>query len=130
MISDSLTIKLPRPVRYPLPRVSSRSCFVARQEEQSRRTYVDGQEPCVVGEPSAPAAVAIDHGAIITSVGEVAYEWRLDTDAISWGANLGEVLPLGDQATIASGRGFAQWVETSSGRSRADAVSDASRVEQ
>jgi len=101
---------------------------VARQEEQTRRAYVDGQEPCLVGEPSAPAAVAIDHGAIITSVGEVAYEWRLDTDAISWGANVGEV--LGDPSAIASGRAFAQWVEPTSGRSRADAVGQSSVVDQ
>src|SRR5215470_19033879 len=90
------------------------------------RPYVDGQEPCVVGEP--PAAVAIDHGAIITSVGEVAYEWRLDTDAISWGANVGQV--LGDPSAIVTGRGFAQWIEPTSGRSRADAVGQSSVVDQ
>jgi diguanylate cyclase (GGDEF)-like protein len=99
-----------------------------RDQTAGMRTYVDGQEPCVVGEPPAPAAVAIDHGAIITSVGEVAYEWRLDTDAISWGANVGEV--LGDPAAIATGRGFAQWVEPRSGRSRADAVGHSSMVDR
>jgi diguanylate cyclase (GGDEF)-like protein len=94
------------------------------------RRYVDGQEPCVVGEPSPSAPVAIDHGAIITSVGEAAYEWRLDTDAIVWGANVGDVLPLGDLDAIATGCGFAQRVEPNSGRSRADAVSRASAVDQ
>jgi len=94
------------------------------------RPYVDGQEPCVVGEPSPSNPVAIDHGAIITSVGEVAYEWRLDTDAIVWGANVGEVLPLGGLDAIATGRGFAQCVEPDSGRSRAEAVSHASAVDQ
>src|SRR5215468_2417896 len=92
------------------------------------RPYVDGQEPCVVGEPSGAAAVAIDHGAIITSVGEVAYEWRLDTDAISWGANVDEVLD--DSVAIATGRDFAQWVEPNSGRSRTDVVGHASVVDQ
>jgi diguanylate cyclase (GGDEF)-like protein len=99
-----------------------------RDQTAGMRPYVDGQEPCVVGEPSAPAAVTIDHGAIITSVGEVAYEWRLDTDAISWGANVGEV--LGDSAAIATGRGFTQWVEPNSGRSRANVVGHASAVDQ
>jgi len=93
------------------------------------RPYVDGQEPCVVGEPSASVAVGIDHGAIITSVGEVAYEWRLDNDAIVWGANVGEILPLGDLEAISTGRGFAQCVEPSSGRTRSDAVSHASVVD-
>ncbi len=55
-----------------------------------------GRNPASCGEPSPSAPVAIDHGAIFTSVGEVAYEWRLDTDAIVWGANVGDVLPLGD----------------------------------
>jgi diguanylate cyclase (GGDEF)-like protein len=84
------------------------------------RAYVDGREPCVLGKTSE--AAAIDPSAIISSVGEVAYEWRLDTDAITWGTNVGAVLPIADPATIATGRGFAQWVEPSSGPSRADAV--------
>jgi diguanylate cyclase (GGDEF)-like protein len=99
------------------------------EQTDGMRPYVDGQEPCMVGEPSAPVAVTIDHGAIITSVGEVAYEWRLDTDAIAWGANVGEVLPLGDLDAITTGRGFAQCVEPGSGRSRTDAVSHASVVD-
>jgi len=46
----------------------------------------------VVGEPSAPPLSPSIMAPFITSVGEVAYEWRVDTDAISWGANVGEVL--------------------------------------
>ena len=103
--------------------------MVTSEQTDGMRPYVDGQEPCVVGEPSPTNPVAIDHGAIITSVGEVAYEWRLDTDAIVWGANAGEVLPLGDLGAIATGRGFAQWVEPGSGRTRTEAVSHASVVE-
>jgi diguanylate cyclase (GGDEF)-like protein len=86
------------------------------------RAYVDGQEPCVLGEPSAPEPAVIDPSAIISSVGEVAYEWRLDTDAITWGANAAAVLPIPDPSVIATGRGFAQWIEPGSGSSRADAV--------
>ena len=92
------------------------------QTAAGTRAYVDGQEPCVVGGPATPDPVAIDPSAIITSVGEVAYEWRLDTDTIAWGTNAGTVLPIGDLAAIATGRGFAQWVEANSGLSRADAV--------
>ena len=91
-------------------------------QEQTRRAYVDGQEPCVLGEPSAPDAAVINPSAIISSVGEVAYEWRLDTDAITWGANAAAVLPIPDPSVIATGRCFAQWVEPGSGSSRADAV--------
>src|SRR5262245_19326708 len=110
----------------PSPRPASCGVVVATSDQiDGMRPYVDGQEPYVVGEPSPSAPVAIDHGAIITSVGEVAYEWRLDTDAIAWGANVGEVLPFGDPDAIASGRGFAQCVEPNSGRSRADVVGHA-----
>jgi diguanylate cyclase (GGDEF)-like protein len=95
---------------------------VARQHQTAgTRAYVDGQEPCLVGESSDPVG-AIDPNAIIASVGEVAYVWRLDTDAITWGPNIGAVLAIHDPAAIASGRAFADLVDPNSGPSRADAV--------
>jgi len=78
---------------------------VASQDQTAgTRAYVDGQEPSMVGEPSVLDPAAIDPGAIMSSVGEVAYEWRLDTDTIAWGTNVGAVLPIRDAAAIASGR--------------------------
>src|SRR5262245_60371794 len=118
MISDSLIIKSPRPCS--LPRVLHGVVVASQKRTGGARAYVDGQEPCVLGK--AFEAAGIDPSAIISSVGEVAYEWRLDTDAITWGGNVGAVLPIHDPTAIATGRSFAQWVVSSSGASRADAV--------
>ena len=86
------------------------------------RPYVDGQEPCLVGGPAMPAGSPIDAQEIFASVGEVAYQWRLDTDAIAWGPNAGDVLSIRDRAAIATGRGFGALIDPNSGLARSDAV--------
>ena len=67
-----------------------------------------------------------DTDEILTSIGEAAYEWRLDTDALTWSANAAAVLgvAVGD---ISSGRRFAQLVDAKDGQSRHDAVVQASQ---
>jgi len=98
------------------------------------RAYVDGQEPCLVGDAPAPeetdAGGAIDPNEIFASVGEVVYEWRLDTDAIAWGPNVCDVLAIRDLAAIATGRGFAELVDPKSGRSRHEAVTRATAKDE
>ena len=92
------------------------------------RAYVDGQQPCLVGEAAAAKADrggAIDPDEIFASVGEVAYQWRLDTDALIWGPNAADVLAIRDPAAIATGRGFAELVDPNSGPSRTEAVARA-----
>jgi diguanylate cyclase (GGDEF)-like protein len=69
-----------------------------------------------IDQPAIP-----DAAAIAASIGEVAYEWHIDTDALSWSANAGAVLGV-DASAIASGRAFAQHVEADAGQSRADIV--------
>jgi diguanylate cyclase (GGDEF)-like protein len=71
-----------------------------------------------------PAAVpgTLDPAQILASVGEVAYAWRLDSDALAWGANVTDVLTGADAAALASGRGYAQLVDPASGASRSDAL--------
>jgi diguanylate cyclase (GGDEF)-like protein len=96
-------------------------------QDRSVRGYVDGQEPCLVGEASAPEetgpdAGGIDPNEIFASVGEVVYEWRLDSDAIAWGANVGDVLAIRDPSAIAFGQGYAALVDPKSGCSRHEAV--------
>jgi diguanylate cyclase (GGDEF)-like protein/PAS domain S-box-containing protein len=59
---------------------------------------------------------------ILTAVGEVAYEWHLDTDALIWSGNAADVLGVADLAEIASGRAFAQRVEAQPGQNRFEAV--------
>ena len=65
---------------------------------------------------------ALDVGQILASVGEVAYDWHIDTDALFWSANVKDVLLVGDPETISSGRGYAQLLEADNGQARFEAV--------
>ncbi len=82
-----------------------------------RGGHVDGEAPCPIEVP-----VVLDSGEILASVGEVPYAWRIDSDVIAWGANAGTVLSGLDMAAAASGRGYGQLIEPSSGLTRFDAV--------
>jgi len=98
---------------------------VAKQNQTADGGGVDraGSEPA--GQASAPAAGAdtrLDADDIFRSIGEVPYDWRLDSDALRWGPNAGRVLGIPDLGTIASGRSFAQLVDPKSGPTRSDAV--------
>jgi len=65
----------------------------------------------------------LDAGEILNSIGEAAYEWRLDTDALTWSGNAAAVLGLTDTAQIASGKAYALRTDASGGgQSRVDAV--------
>jgi len=70
-----------------------------------------------------PAGVP-DAAEVLRSIGEVAYEWRLDTDALHWSSNAPALLGV-TIANIASGRSFAQMVDAKDGQSRHDAVNQA-----
>jgi diguanylate cyclase (GGDEF)-like protein len=69
-----------------------------------------------------PVECAIDPQEIFASVGEVAYEWRLDTGAIAWGPNAADVLAVHDGEAIATARGYDALVDGKGGRTRSDAV--------
>ena len=95
----------------------------------ARRGHVDGQPPGPVGEPAAPKAgvhvmgdPTLDPDEIFASVGEVPYEWRIDSDALVWGPNAGAVLAVADPAVLCEGRSFAQLIDPKSGPTRFDAV--------
>jgi len=60
-----------------------------------------------------------DAGEILQAVGDAAYEWRLDTDTLSWSGNAATV--LGDRE-IGTGRAYAQHVEAQDGQSRLDVI--------
>jgi diguanylate cyclase (GGDEF)-like protein len=59
---------------------------------------------------------------ILASVGEVAYDWRIDTDELLWSANAGRVLLIADIAAISTGRAFAQRLEADNAQARFDVV--------
>ena len=73
-----------------------------------------------------PAAVP-DATGILRSIGDVVYEWRLDTDALQWSDNAAAVLGIADTADIANGRSFAQRIEAEDGQSRLDAITQSGR---
>jgi hypothetical protein len=81
------------------------------------------------GAPAPPAAGVLDPAvlnpyAIFAAIGEIPYEWRIDTDALAWGPNLHAVLAPADPATCAgagleSGRSFAGLIDPPGARSDA-----------
>ncbi len=75
-----------------------------------------------------PASVSPDAAAILEFVGEAAYEWRLDSDVLTWTPNAGAVLGV-DMATVANGRAFAQRVDADEGLSRIDALEQANETD-
>jgi diguanylate cyclase (GGDEF)-like protein len=68
------------------------------------------------------SAAQLDAGQILNSVGEVAYDWRIDTDLLLWGANAADVLLVRDSAMISTGRGYAQILKAENAQARFDAV--------
>jgi diguanylate cyclase (GGDEF)-like protein len=68
-----------------------------------------------------PPADLPDAAEVLRSVGEAAYEWRLDSDVLTWSANAGAVLGI-DAGEVALGRAYAQRVQADAGQSRAEAV--------
>jgi diguanylate cyclase (GGDEF)-like protein len=79
-----------------------------------------------VGSASATGAqqqpLPIDTAQILASVGEVAYDWRVDTDALRWSANAAEILLIPDLAAISSGRAYAQILDADNAQARFDVV--------
>ena len=69
---------------------------------------------------------SLDTAKILRSVGDVAYEWQLDTDALVWAGNAGDVLGI-DPTDIASGEVFARHVDVAGGLSRAEVIQQATR---
>ncbi len=70
----------------------------------------------------APASAPPDTAAILALVGEVAYEWLIDSDELRWGANAGDVLLIRDIAAVSTGRGYAQILDAENAQARFDAV--------
>lgn len=69
---------------------------------------------------------ALDTAKILRSIGDVAYEWQLDTDALVWSGNAGDMLGI-DPADIATGSDFARHVGDAGGLTRADVILQAAR---
>jgi len=63
---------------------------------------------------------------ILRSIGDVAYEWHLDTDALTWSENAVALLGVG-VAELASGHSFARHVDAAGRLTRIDVVQRATQ---
>lgn len=72
--------------------------------------------------PDAAGKAPLDAAEIFASVGEVPYEWDIVSDRLRWGGNAAEVLKIADLDAIATGRGFAQRLDTDNIQTRFDVV--------
>jgi len=66
---------------------------------------------------------ALGAGDILRLVGEAAYEWRLDSDRLSWSPHAARLLGAADASVLETGSGFARCVNAAGGKSRLDAIS-------
>jgi diguanylate cyclase (GGDEF)-like protein len=95
----------------------------ARALGKDERTSSDG--PHALNRRAAVPAP--DSAAILTSVGEAAYEWDLGSDALAWSPNACEVLAAPNAGVIATGRLFARLLAPDNLMTRFDAVMQSSR---
>lgn len=68
----------------------------------------------------------VDPKDVLSSIGEVVYTWDLVTDDLRWGPNAADILGAASAEALSKGLGFARLVEPGAGRSRYDAIMDAS----
>jgi len=74
------------------------------------------------GGPTSPSPGTPDAAQILRSIGEVAYEWHIASDALWWSDNAAAMLLIGDSAAMASGSGFARFLDPDNAQARFDAV--------
>jgi diguanylate cyclase (GGDEF)-like protein len=63
-----------------------------------------------------------DVAQILASVGEVAYEWHIDTDVVRWSPNVENVLLVRSAELVATGHDYAQLLEAENAQARLEAV--------
>jgi diguanylate cyclase (GGDEF)-like protein len=64
----------------------------------------------------------IDPRIILTSINEVVYDWRLDTDALTWGANARDVMKGAALERISTGRDFAELLDPEAMTNRSEVI--------
>ncbi len=73
--------------------------------------------------PTRQEAALPDPKAILNSIGEVIYDWNLDSDQIVWGPNACDVLGLADIEALSTGRDYGAYLAPESQASRFEAIS-------
>lgn len=97
--------------------------------QRCERVGMRGNAPMGASHGGA-GGVALDPRAILTSIGEVVYDWDLASDRIAWGVNAADVLGVGDLAILSSGRDFALVTEPGSGVTRHEAIVSSGAVDR
>ncbi len=92
-------------------------------ESGPRDSFPTGNAGGAITNPAPrPAAAPLDAAEILAAVGEVAYDWRIDSDELLWSGNAGKALLIPDIAAISSGRAYAQLLEAENTQARFDIV--------
>lgn len=77
--------------------------------------------------PRPTPAKPLDTTEILASIGEVAYDWHIDSDALLWSTNVADVLLIRDAASISSGRAYAQYLAAENAQARFDVVTQSEK---
>ena len=92
-------------------------------ESGPRDSFPSGSSGAALASATPPGGGAhFDAAQILASVGEAAYDWRIDSDELLWSGNAAEVLLIGDIAAVSSGRAYAQLLEAENAQARFDVV--------
>jgi diguanylate cyclase (GGDEF)-like protein len=101
---------------------------VAKSGPRSPSSAANPCEPAVPAAPPRPAH--LDAAQILAAVGEVAYDWHIDTDELFWSGNAAAVLLIRDIAAVSSGRAYAQYLEPENAQARFDVVTRSDRRDE
>ncbi len=80
--------------------------------------------------PAGQSGRELDAAAILASIGEVAYEWTIGSDALAWSPNVHDVVTIADPTALSTGRAYAQLLGADNAHTRFDAVMKSSAHDQ
>lgn len=87
----------------------------------------DASKPAQLRKPHAKGSESdFDPRAVLTSIGEIIYDWNILSDALAWSSNAADVLGLEDPEALATGAGYGLMVEPGSGITRNETIALAS----
>ena len=132
--------------RVPATRLSQKGSTVIEDRDQDQsgrspgnRAAASSQAPDVFARPDVFAKPQVpapepahgtapvveqpfDVAAIMAAIGEAPYQWSIDSDRLTWGANAAQVLMVDEPAAISSGRNYAKLLAADAATNRFDAV--------
>jgi len=67
---------------------------------------------------------------VLFSVGDVVYEWTIESDELVWGENVAQALSISDRDVLSTGRKFASLLDSENMVSRYDAIMNTTQVDE